>query len=106
MPVLKQKEVLKDKHTEIYYFPDHEIVLLKLISTYVPLESFKKALFVIEELSSHEKITKMILDKSALRIFHQLSMEWYHIVWKKEMLHKNLRTYRKILPKTPCLRKV
>jgi hypothetical protein len=98
MSILEQKEFFKDKHTKVYYYPQHQIILLKLISTYVPLDHFKNALHLIQDLAGQEKITKMILDKSALRIFHQPSMEWYHIVWKQEMLNKDLRTYRKILP--------
>jgi hypothetical protein len=96
-----QREIFKDKHAHIYYYPQQTIVVLTLASTYVPLEHFKNALNIIKELADQEKITKMILDKSALRIFHQPSMEWYHVIWKEEMLTKGLSTYRKILPEDP-----
>jgi hypothetical protein len=101
MSVPVQKEIFKDKHTSVYYYPQHEIVVLKLITTYVPLEHFKNALLQVKNLADQEKISKMILDKSNLRIFHQPSMEWYHVIWKEEMLSKGLHIYRKILPEDP-----
>lgn len=101
MSVTVQKEIFKDKHAHIYYYPQQQILLLKLVSTYVPLEHFKNALQIVKDLAGQEIISKMVLDKSALRIFHQPSMEWYHVIWKEEMLSKGLRVYRKILPDDP-----
>jgi hypothetical protein len=41
---------------------------------------------------------KFIFDKRSLRAFHQPTMEWYFIFWKKEMLEYGVKTHRKILP--------
>jgi hypothetical protein len=91
-------EITANKHTHISYIPDRKIVLLKLQSAYVPFEDFKQAMEQVEAFAHDKPVKAMILDKSSLRIFHQPSMEWYHVTWKERMLQKGLKTYRKILP--------
>jgi hypothetical protein len=68
------------------------------------METFIKVMDEIEDFASSESISKMIFDKSNLTVFHQASMEWYHIVWKPKMFKKGLKSYRKILPKDPLFR--
>jgi hypothetical protein len=55
-------------------------------------------MYQIEDFAEQNPVKKMILDKSPLRIFHQPSMEWYHVIWKENMYKKGLSVYRKILP--------
>jgi hypothetical protein len=59
---------------------------------------------MIEQLAERHPVEVMIFDKSSLRIFHQPSMEWYHVVWKENMHQKGLRTYYKILPADPLFK--
>jgi hypothetical protein len=91
-------EIVNNKHAQASYLPDQQIVLLKLLTSYVPFEDFKQVLEQVEDFAAREKVSAMILDKSSLRIFNQPSMEWYYITWKERMLDKGLKTYRKILP--------
>jgi hypothetical protein len=92
------KEIATGKHTHIFYITDKQTVVLKILTAYVPIENFKEAMYQIEDFAEQNPVKKMILDKSPLRIFHQPSMEWYHVVWKENMYKKGLSVYRKILP--------
>ncbi len=96
--------VLVQRHGAIYYDPDHHAVVLQAQRTYLPYEHFLHFLQTIEQLAERQPVEVMIFDKSSLRIFHQPSMEWYHVVWKETMYHKGLRTYRKILPADPLFK--
>lgn len=92
------KEIVTSKHAHIYYIIDKQTVVLKLLVAYIPFENFKEAMQQVEAFLEQNPVKKMILDKSSLRIFHQPSMEWYHVVWKEAMYDKGLSVYRKILP--------
>jgi hypothetical protein len=96
--------VLEQRHGAVYYDPDHHVVLLKVRSSYLPYEHFLHFLQTIEQLAERQPVEVMIFDKSSLKIFHQPSMEWYHVVWKESMYGKGLRTYRKILPADPLFK--
>jgi hypothetical protein len=96
--------VLEQRHGAIYYDPDHRVVLLKARSSYLPYEQFLHFLQTIEQLAERQPVEVMIFDKSSLKIFHQPSMEWYHVVWKENMHRKGLRVYRKILPADPLFK--
>jgi|GEM_PF-892880 len=96
--------VLEQRHGAVYYDPGHRAVILKVQITYLPYEQFLLFLQAIEQLADRQPVEVMIFDKSSLRIFHQPSMEWYHVVWKEKMHAKGLRTYRKILPADPLFR--
>jgi hypothetical protein len=96
--------VLEQRHGAVYYDPDHYVVLLKVQASYLPYEHFLHFLQTIEQLAEQQPVEVMIFDKSSLKIFHQPSMEWYHVVWKENMHGKGLRTYRKILPPDPLFK--
>jgi hypothetical protein len=40
---------------------------------------------------ARDEIEKIILDKRALHVFHQPSLEWYYVVWKEQMHAYGLR---------------
>ena len=96
--------VLVQRHGALYYDPDHHAVVVQAQATYLPYEQFLHFLQTIEQLAERQPVEVMVFDKSSLRIFHQPSMEWYHVVWKENMYHKGLRTYRKILPADPLFK--
>ncbi len=81
-------------------FVDHKegIVICVLLADYVPIEDFKNTFDKISEIVKKGGIKKFVFDKRSLRAFHQPSMEWYFLVWKKEMLQYGLSIHRKILP--------
>jgi hypothetical protein len=96
--------VLEHRHGSIWYAPAHFTVILKCTTPYLPYKQFHAFLERISLLADQETVRNMIFDKSSLRIFHQPSMEWYHVVWKEQMFEKGLRTYRKVLPEDPLFR--
>ncbi|MEM9671919.1 MAG: hypothetical protein AAF992_04950, partial [Bacteroidota bacterium] len=80
-------------------------IICELKSEYVPIEHFKDIFYKISELVKRGISQKFIFDKRALRAFHQPSMEWYFVVWKKEMYQHGLSLHRKILPDEPWFQK-
>ena len=103
------KSEFKDYHSSrfsrIYYNADIKTIICELKSEYVPIEHFKDTFYKISELVEAGNNYKFIFDKRSLRAFHQPSMEWYFVIWKKEMYEKGLRIHRKILPPEPWFRK-
>ena len=83
---------------KVEYLPEEQTVILTFKGKFVPLPAFQDLLACVTELSEKEPVTKLIFDKSSLKVFHQPSMEWYHVEWKPRMLQRGLRVYRKILP--------
>lgn len=99
------KDYYNSRFSRIYYSPDIKTIICELKSEYVPIEHFKDTFYKISELVEDGNNHKFIFDKRSLRAFHQPSMEWYFVVWKKEMYEKGLRIHRKILPPEPWFRK-
>jgi hypothetical protein len=101
MPTLTLDLVAETQHGKVEHVLDEKIVILTFKGTFVPFDAFKELLSKVEALVKTTKIEKMIFDKTSLKVFHQPSMEWYHVEWKPKMLPKGLKTYRKILPQDP-----
>ena len=89
---------LDHKYARVWSNPARKILICELLSDYVPIEDFKEVFTEIGELVKAGDCTKFIFDKRALRAFHQPTMEWYFIHWKKEMLGYGVKIHRKILP--------
>tara|TARA_R110002074_G_scaffold10926_4_gene40920 strand:+ start:1821 stop:2270 length:450 start_codon:yes stop_codon:yes gene_type:complete len=75
------------------------IILCTLLVDYVPITDFKAIFNKITKIVKEGNYNKFIFDKRALRAFHQPSMEWYFLEWKKEVFFYGIKTHRKILPK-------
>lgn len=90
--------VFEEKHTRVLVNAELKIVICELLADYIPIEDFKEAFFQIGEIVKAGDYEKFIFDKRSLRAFHQPTMEWYFIYWKKDMLAYGLKTHRKILP--------
>ncbi|WP_246255564.1 hypothetical protein [Cyclobacterium plantarum] len=73
-------------------------IVCELLVDYVPIEDFKETFHKISAIIRKGKFHKFIFDKRALRAFHQPSMEWYFLDWKKEMYAEGITVHRKILP--------
>ena len=76
----------EQRYARVWSNPIRKIVICELLTDYVPIEDFKEIFTDIGELVKEGDFTKFIFDKRALRAFHQPTMEWYFIHWKKEML--------------------
>lgn len=88
----------EEKYTRVWVNPELKIVICELLADYIPIEDFKEAFAEIGEIIKSGDYEKFIFDKRSLRAFHQPTMEWYFIHWKKDMLQYGLKTHRKILP--------
>ena len=99
------KDYHNSRFARIYYAEEPKIIVCELKSEYVPIEHFKDTFYRIGELVKSGINQKFVFDKRSLRAFHQPSMEWYYLTWKKEMLDQGLRVHRKILPDEPWFQK-
>jgi hypothetical protein len=93
------------RFAKVVYHEASKTIICELKSEYVPIEHFKDIFYKISELVKKGVNQKFIFDKRALRAFHQPSMEWYFVVWKKEMYQFGLKIHRKILPNESWFRK-
>lgn len=75
------------------------IIICTLLVDYVPITHFKGIFHKITHIVKEGNYNKFIFDKRALRAFHQPSMEWYFLDWKKEAFSYGIKKHRKILPK-------
>ncbi|TAD99933.1 MAG: hypothetical protein EAZ97_07495 [Bacteroidetes bacterium] len=94
-----------NKYADISFHQANKIALLNCKVNFIPEKEFQLLFGKMTELVKKYPIYKFIFDKRALTIFHQPSMEWYHLVWKKEMLAYGLKCHRKILPADLIFRK-
>jgi hypothetical protein len=97
---------LEEQYVQVLINPSQKIIICKLSADYIPIEDFKLAFEKIGALVKSGDYEKFIFDKRALRAFHQPTMEWYFIFWKKEMLEFGLKTHRKILPAEKWFEKI
>ena len=88
----------EEKYARVLINPDKGIVICELLADYIPIEDFKETFNQIGEIVKAGKYEKFIFDNRSLRAFHQPTMEWYFIHWKKDMLAYGVKTHRKILP--------
>jgi hypothetical protein len=90
--------VSQNEFANIYWVEEHKAVLCVIRTEFIPFDAFQEIFLKAGELSCLRRAHKFIFDKRNLRAFHQPSMEWYFLYWKKEMLSLGLRVHRKILP--------
>jgi hypothetical protein len=98
-------DAFESRFARVYYLEEQGIIINEVKAEYIPIEHFKDTFFHISELVRAGHNAKFVFDKRALRAFHQPSMEWYYVVWKRDMLEHGLRVHRKILPTEPWFRK-
>ena len=89
---------MKDRWATILFNHSEKTIVCSLNSEYIPIADFKSTFYKISMLVQNGHFEKLIFDKRSLKAFHQPSMEWYFVVWKKEMLLYGLKKHRKILP--------
>ncbi len=99
------KDFFDTRFSHVCYNESSKIILCELKAEYVPIEHFKDTFYKISELVATGINHKFIFDKRTLRAFHQPSMEWYFVQWKKDMYEKGLKIHRKLLPSEPWFRK-
>lgn len=95
---IKTITVYSKKYGDLLLLEDQKTLICQIKKPYVPIDTFKKFFTKTGEFVKKHKIEKFIFDKRALEAFHQPSMEWYFVVWKRDMLEFGLKEHRKILP--------
>ena len=86
------------QYARVWISRELRIVICQLTADYIPIEDFKDTFLQIGEIVKNGDFVKFIFDKRSLRAFHQPTMEWYFIHWKKDMLAYGVNIHRKILP--------
>ncbi|MCH7409041.1 hypothetical protein MM239_06525 [Belliella sp. DSM 111904] len=90
--------IFEERDAKVLANAESGIVICQLLTDYVPIDVFKDIFLRISDVIKKGGYEKFIFDKRSLRAFHQPSMEWYFLEWKKQMLELGLRQHRKILP--------
>lgn len=93
------RRILTTKFLHADYYPGKKIVLISADAEYIPEIDFKDAFQKVRDYIATNDTEKIIFDKSNLKVFHQASMTWYHVIWKKDLLDSfGITQHRKILP--------
>lgn len=91
-------KVFESEFAEVFLVERQNTLVCQTLKEYIPIENFKYVFLSMEPIVKQYNIEKFIFDKRNLRAFHQPSMEWYFIIWKRQMLDLGLKIHRKLLP--------
>ncbi len=86
------------RYARVLVSPAKRMIICELLADYIPMDDFKVIFNQIGDIVKAGFYEKFIFDKRSLRAFHQPTMEWYFIHWKKDMLGYGVTKHRKILP--------
>ena len=99
MPVhVSNQTIIKNSFLEVILFKEESAIVVNTLKSYIPKDVFKDTFTSLEPHITGNQVNKLIFDKSALSVFDQEAMEWYHVHWKENMFAKGLKHHRKILP--------
>ena len=98
-------DAFETQFAKVYSLSDANVVICELKAEYIPIVHFQETFRQISQLVQSGINDKFIFDKRSLRAFHQPSMEWYYVEWKRDMLQLGLKKHRKILPDEAWFRK-
>ena len=98
--------VIANDYGKVFLLAGENTLICELMKGYVPIEEFKEIFNATVPFIEKLGIKKFIFDKQKLRVFHQQSMEWYFLNWKKEIYSLGLSIHRKILPQNEPLFKL
>jgi hypothetical protein len=96
--------VISKDYGKVYILEGQHIMICELTKEYVTIDNFKEIFLETIPFIKVHKIKKFIFDKQHLKVFHQPSMEWYFVHWKKEIFELGLSVHRKILPEQPSFK--
>lgn len=94
----KYDKIVEKRYGQAWFVPEYYALVCELTDSYVPIEKFKEIFKEMQQQVEGKDVKRFVFDKRNLRVFHQPSMEWYFIEWKKEMYDKGVVEHRKILP--------
>ncbi len=91
-------QIFQNRFATVYFNAELHLAICVADVEYIPISNFKEIFHSITEQLEFLEIKHLIFDKTALRTFHQPSMEWYFAVWKQTVKLKGLVNHYKILP--------
>lgn len=94
----KFETLFETEFGNVFRIEGKPILVCEFTAEYVPIDNFQEIFLSMSDFVKEFNIKKIIFDKRALTSFHQPSMQWYFIIWKKDMFELGLKTHRKILP--------
>ncbi len=97
--------IFQDKYAEASVDSAKRTLKLVSKSSFIPAVEFQRIFGLLAEIVPKASIDKFIFDKRSLTVFHQASMAWYHVFWKKDMLKYGLKKHVKLLPDDIIFRK-
>lgn len=92
------KLISNSKSTSIFIDNYSKSLIIKSTGNYIPIEEFKEVFNSTVLICKENSLIKTIFDKRSLKVFHQLSMEWYFIEWKDMLFNVGIKKHIKILP--------
>ena len=91
-------EFNENKYVSFEIVKKPSLGIIKAKSSYIPIEEFKSSFMSIAKIVENSDVRAIVFDKQKLDTFHQPSMEWYYIEWKKELAEYGITKHYKILP--------
>ncbi len=92
------EEYYKGVYATVSFMPEAEAAIVRIHGAYIPMTDYQATLAKVGELAQKENVHKVIVEAQELVAFHQPSVEWDLLHWKKAMHDQGLTRYRYVLP--------
>ncbi len=92
------EEYYRSRYATVSFMPANETAIVSIHGAFIPMTDYQQTLEKLGELVRQEKVHKLIVDAQQLVAYHQPSVEWSFLNWKREMRNHGLTSYRYVLP--------
>lgn len=99
------EEFYRGRYATVSFMPANETAIVSIHGAFIPMTDYQQTLEKLGELVRQEKVQKLIVDARQLLAYHQPSVEWSFLNWKRQMHEHGLNRYRYILSSTGEYRK-
>jgi|GEM_PF-7004584 len=99
------EEYFRSRYATVSFIPASETAIVSIHGAFIPMTEYQQTLEKIGELVKQEKVHKLIVDARQLVAYHQPSVEWSFLNWKREMSTYGLNSYRYVVPNSGEYRK-
>ncbi len=94
------EEFYRSRFATVSFMPATETAIVSIHGAFIPMTDYQQTLEKLGELVKQEKVQKLIVDARQLLAYHQPSLEWSFLNWKREMQRHGLMRYRYVLANT------
>jgi ribonucleotide reductase beta subunit family protein with ferritin-like domain len=91
------EESYQKKYGNVFLLPSQETIIFELEGSFISPDDFQKLFLKAEKITTHNIISKIIIDMRSVEGFHQPSFEWLLLIWKANMLEKGIKNYAYLL---------